>query len=261
MKNLQSIVLATIGATLLAACSPGGKVDTAAEEAAVRAVNVAWGKAFAEDDAAGVAALYADDAVLSAPGRPSVRGKEAIQEAIAQEIAMVKAAGLTITNEPSSEVGVSGDMAWEAGGYSVKDSSGATVDSGKFAAVFAKRDGSWKMIHDVVHSSSTPPAGGSGAALRVVQFTAASAAAQQAAMKLVDEEINPLYDNAKGFQWVKYFIDPKTLETGSVSLWSSAADIDTFLNSEGYKPIPGKIKPLTKRGMNSRVFEVHTPAK
>jgi uncharacterized protein (TIGR02246 family) len=261
MKSLHSVLFATISATLLAACSQIGTVDTAAEEAAVRAVNVAWVKAFADGDAAAAAALYVDDAVLSAPGIPAVRGKDAILERLGQEMTMLNADGLNTANDPSSDVGISGDLAWETGGFTNTDQAGATVATGKFTTIFAKRDGAWKIVRDTYNMNSTEPAGGSGAALRVVQLTAASAEAQQAVMKLADEEIDPLYSNARGFQWVKYFFDPKTLETGSVSLWSSAADIDAFLQSDGYKPIPGKIRSLSRTAMNSKVFEIHTPEK
>ena len=95
--------------------------------------------------------------------------------------------------------------------------------------------------------------------LRIVRFTSASADAQNSARKLVDEEINPLYASSKGFQWVKYFIDTKTLQTGSVSAWDSAADVEAFLQSEGYKPIPGKLKALMKGAMASNVYEIREP--
>jgi uncharacterized protein (TIGR02246 family) len=261
MRAIRSTLLVVAGVIALAACSPGAKVDMAAEEAAVRAVNAAWVKAYAAGDAAGVAALYADDAVLSPSGTPAVRGGAAILEQLNKDIAAMKAAGLSAANDPGTDVGISGDLAWETGQVTITDQSGATVETGKFTTILAKRDGNWKIIRDTYNANSTPPAGGSGAALRIVNFTSASAAAQQAAIKLVDEEINPLYAAAKGFQWIKYYTDAKTLETGAVSLWSSAADIEAFLQSDGYKPIPGKLKPLMKGSMNSRIVAVHTPSK
>ncbi len=261
MQAIRSTLFVVAAVIALAACSPGAKVDKAAEEAAVRAVNATWGKAYAAGDADGVVALYADDAALSPAGAPILRGKAAILEYVAKDIASSKAAGLNVVNDPASDVGMSGDLAWETGQFTVSGSNGATVDTGKFTTIFAKRDGSWKIIRDTFNLNSTPPAGGSGAALRIVNFTSASTEAQQAAIKLVDEEINPLYATAKGFQWVKYYTDAKTLETGSVSLWSSAADIEAFLQSDGYKPIPGKLKPLMKGSMNSRIVAVHTPPK
>jgi ketosteroid isomerase-like protein len=43
----------------------------------IRAVNIAWFKAYNSGDGAAVAALYAEDAVLSAPGAPAARGNRA----------------------------------------------------------------------------------------------------------------------------------------------------------------------------------------
>jgi uncharacterized protein (TIGR02246 family) len=261
MQAIRSTLFLVAAVIALAACSQGAKVDKVAEEAAVRAVNTAWVKAYAAGDAAGVAALYADDAVLSPSGAPAVRGSAAILEQLNKDIAAMKASGLSAANDPGSDVGISADLAWETGQITVTDPSGSPVETGKFTTIFAKRDGNWKIVRDTYNSNSTPPAGGSGTALRIVNFTAASAESQQAAIKLVDEEINPLYAAAKGFQWVKYYTDAKTLETGSVSLWSTAADIEAFLQSDGYKQIPGKLKPLMKGSMNSRIVAVHAPPK
>lgn len=260
MQNTRRWMLAVAGVLVLTACTQASKTDPAAEEAAVRAVNAAWFKAYAAGDAAGVAANYADDAVVNAPGAPSARGIEAIRAFYTQDVASMQAAGLGNTPDPASDVGVSGDLAWETGKYSVTAKDGSVVDTGKFTTVLARRDGAWKIIRDTWNSDS-PPAVADGKTLRIVRFTAASADAQQAAMKLVDDEINGLYATAKGLQWVKYYMDPKTLETGSVSLWASAADVDAFLKSEGYQPIPGKLKPLMKGAMVSNMVELHVPPK
>lgn len=97
--------------------------------------------------------------------------------------------------------------------------------------------------------------------MRLVRFTAAGAEQQQAAIKLVDTEINKLYLAAKGFKSVKFYTDTKTLETGSVTVWASRTDVDAFLNSPGYKPIAGKLAPLMKGSMTSYIVEVHQPKK
>ena len=97
--------------------------------------------------------------------------------------------------------------------------------------------------------------------VRYVHFTALGAQEQQAALKLVDTEINKAYVGAKGFKWVKFLIDPKTLETASVSLWDSRADLDAFLKSDAYKGIPDKLKPLMKGTLSSMVFDVYEPKK
>ncbi len=260
MKNTRRWMLAAAGVLVLAACAPGAqgpKADPAAEAAAVRAVNAAWFKASSTGDAAGVAANYADDAVLSPPGVPAARGIEAIRAYFTEDVASFQGSGLAYSSDPATEVGVSGDLAWENGTYKITAPDGTVVDVGKFSSVLARRDGSWKIIRDTWNSDSAPV--DDGKVLRIVRFTAASAAAQQGAIKLVDDEIDALYAGAKGFQWVKYYTDPKTLETGSVSLWASAADVDAFLTSDGYRPIPSKLKPLMKGAMVSQVLEVHVP--
>jgi uncharacterized protein (TIGR02246 family) len=263
MQQFRRALVAVAGALALAACAgppAGPKVDPAADEAAVRAVNPAWFKAYNAGDGASVAALYADDALLSPPGVPAARGGAAIREFFAQDVAASKAAGLSFAADPSTDVGISGDLAWETGRFTVNAADGSTVDTGKFTTVMARRDGGWKIIRDTWNSDAPPPVA-PGTVLRIVRFTSSSGDAQQAAMKLVDEEIHSLYGKSKGFRWVKYFVDPKTLATGSVSAWDSAADVEAFLQSDGYKPIPGKLKPLMKGAMVSDVYEVHAPPK
>jgi heme-degrading monooxygenase HmoA len=100
-----------------------------------------------------------------------------------------------------------------------------------------------------------------GPVIRYVHFTASGAREQQTAMKLVDTEINKAYVGAKGFKWIKYLIDEKTLETGSVSLWDSREDLEAFLKSDAYKGVPDKLKPFMKGTMSSVVFNIYEPKK
>jgi heme-degrading monooxygenase HmoA len=104
-------------------------------------------------------------------------------------------------------------------------------------------------------------AAAAGPVVRVVHFTATSADQQQAVLKLVDSEINKAYTGAKGFKWVKYILNTKTLEIGSVSLWDSRADVEAFLKSDAYKGVPAKLKPMMKGNMSSVIYEVYEPAK
>jgi|GEM_PF-3261719 len=97
--------------------------------------------------------------------------------------------------------------------------------------------------------------------VRHVHFIASGPQEQQAVMKLVDTEIDKAYVGAKGFKWIKYLIDKKTLETGSVSLWDSREDLDAFLRSDAYKGVPDKLKPYMKGTMSSTVFDVYEPKK
>jgi len=159
MINLRELVVLAVS---LAALSAGAKTapqsNTAADEAAVRAVNIAWFKAYNAADGAAVAALYAGDAVLSAPGAAAARGKAEIRQFYVKDVATFAAAGLTNVDGPTSDVGVSGDLAWQWGTYKVTDKSGATVDAGKYLTVFQRKDGKWMIIRDTWNSDAAPAA-------------------------------------------------------------------------------------------------------
>lgn len=136
------------GAVAAAAAAP----DAAADEQAIRAINPLWFKAHQAGDVEGLVALYADDAVISAPGAPAARGKDAIRAAFTKEIAGMKAAGLSQTSGTNGEFAVSGDLGYEWNTYTVKDASGKTVDEGKYTSIFARRNGKWMIIKDTWNS-------------------------------------------------------------------------------------------------------------
>jgi len=128
--------------------------DAASDEAAIRASAPAWEKAYNAGDAAAIAAMYWDDALLMPPDAPGVSGRAAIQEFMAGDIAGFKEAGLTMVIPPASSIGISGDLAWESGTWSATDASGATVARGKFLGLFERRDGVWHYIRDTWNSDA-----------------------------------------------------------------------------------------------------------
>ena len=166
MINLRKLVVLAASVAALAACSKTAPpaADTAADQTAVRAVNTAWFKAFNAGDGAAIAALYAEDAVLSAPGAPAARGKASISEYYVKDLAASAAAGLTNEDGPTSDVGASGDLAWQWGTYKVTDKSGAAVDAGKYTTVFERKGGKWMIIRDTWNSDAAPAAAAPGAA-------------------------------------------------------------------------------------------------
>jgi uncharacterized protein (TIGR02246 family) len=149
--------LVAAGALALAGCAQKAPApaDTAADEAAVRAINPTWFKAYNAGDADAVAALYADDAVLSIPGAPPARGRAAIREAFVKDIAAAANSG-TYGQGPKSDVAISGDLAYEWNTFTVTDKGGATVDTGKYLTVYARKDGKWAIVRDMWNSDAAP---------------------------------------------------------------------------------------------------------
>ncbi len=134
--------------------------DPAADREAVGSLRDQWIAAAERDDAAAVAALYADDAVLTSPQNPRAEGREAIQAAFARDFPM--GSDLEIR---SSRTEVSGDLAYDYGEYSqrVTPAEGEPMDvSGEYLVVLERQaDGSWKITRHV--SFVRPPENTAGA--------------------------------------------------------------------------------------------------
>jgi ketosteroid isomerase-like protein len=126
--------------------------DPAADEAVIRASAPAWAAAFNAKDADTLAGMYWEDALLFPPNVPAVAGGAAMHEYFAAETPAFGEAGLTMNIPEAGAVHVAGDLAYEAGTYSVTDASGATVDTGKYIGVFQKRNGIWRYIRDTWNS-------------------------------------------------------------------------------------------------------------
>jgi len=114
----------------------------------------AWVERYAANDAAGVAALYTEDAQLLPPDMEIVSGRAAIQEFVAK------------TNPPGGpafeiatvETLVFGEYAHRQGSFAVKGPDGAARETGKFLELWKKVDGKW-LIHRDMWSGDAPPAG------------------------------------------------------------------------------------------------------
>jgi len=154
MSWLAVAVFALAGslAGLAQAASPAS-----ADEAAIRAQTASWEKAYNGGDAKGVAAQYAEDALLLPPGAPGVSGRAAIFAFFTKDVADSKAGGVVFVINPKTDVGVSGNLGWESGTYKVTVK-GAVVETGKFLSVSRKKDGKWLYIRDTWNADAPPAA-------------------------------------------------------------------------------------------------------
>jgi uncharacterized protein (TIGR02246 family) len=102
-------------------------------------------------DSAKVASYYAPDAVLATPGRPAVRGREAVSKAIRNDMADPN---FTLSvSDGKTDVAASGDLAYRRVSLTVTYTNPQTTHVENAAAtaltVFRKQaDGSWKVVED-----------------------------------------------------------------------------------------------------------------
>jgi len=75
---------------------------------------------------------------------------------MAADIGNSKAAGLTLKEGEVTGVGVAGDWAWLSGAFSVTDTTGAAVESGKYLSVYRRMNAERKLIRDTWNSDKAP---------------------------------------------------------------------------------------------------------
>lgn len=145
----------------LAGCTaaPSGQMpDLSAVQEEVRAASESLINAESAKDIDAATAFYAADAIVQPPNAPLVQGTEAVRALYDQYFneTSVSEIGSTTT---AVTVAPSGDMAWEYGVNRVVLDlpDGPYTDMGKYLAVWAKQDGSWKVVALAFSSDAPPP--------------------------------------------------------------------------------------------------------
>jgi ketosteroid isomerase-like protein len=154
-RRLRALGFALLGAGLVA-CSGRAAPDAAGANAGIEAVSSAWKSAYNAGDFRAVSELYADDAVLSAPGVPVVLGKAAIGEYFARLGPVFAQAQLTVTDAPLGREGTSGDLGFQWKTYRILDKSGSVIDAGKLLTLFRRNGARWQIIGDTWNSDGAP---------------------------------------------------------------------------------------------------------
>ncbi|HVF37070.1 MAG TPA: SgcJ/EcaC family oxidoreductase [Sphingomicrobium sp.] len=168
----KSLLLLSVTGLLLTACQVGEKpsndaaelsntaaVGTGADEQAIRGQVDHWLQLVKSKDAAGIAALYAEDGAVMPPNAPIGKGRAAIQESWAS---MMQTPGFDLTFVPEQIiVSSSGDMALDRGTYTltVAPNGTAQTDTGKYVVVWRKIGSEWKAAADIFNSD-LPASGG-----------------------------------------------------------------------------------------------------
>lgn len=120
----------------------------------IDASNAAFAAAAAKGDAAAVAALYTEDAMIMPAAEPNVSGKAAIlkywQGALSHGVSGVKFT--------TREVYGRGATATEVGEYLISDKTGKQLDRGKYIVIWRRTEGKWKLHRDMYSTSIAAPA-------------------------------------------------------------------------------------------------------
>ncbi len=130
-------------------------VATASAQDAKTAIDKAGAK-FAADlksgNAAGIASMYAEDAMAFPPNAEIAKGRAEIQK-VWQGMIDAKLQGEVRTIDLQTH----GNIAIESGTYVIKDASGNTVDHGKYVVAWKRGKNGWQMHRDIWNSNMPAP--------------------------------------------------------------------------------------------------------
>ena len=123
------------------------KVDPAQLKQEIQSLETAWANADNARDVKAVSAFYAEDAVSMGTNQPMMVGRAAIENDVATYVGK-RAKGSTVSYDVMDVFGCE-NYVTETGKTTRKDSTGKVFYTGKYMAVWEKRDGKWICIRDI----------------------------------------------------------------------------------------------------------------
>jgi quinol monooxygenase YgiN len=99
-----------------------------------------------------------------------------------------------------------------------------------------------------------------GPILRIVTYKA-KPGIQDQLLKSSAEDVAKMYFGRPGLKWYKIYYDPSSGEIGTVTIWESQADIDTFMKSDERKAAVKKYKPMIQGDISTKIYRVYEPKK
>ena len=118
----------------------------------IQGLESAWAAADNARDANALLAFYSDDAVSLSNNAPMTKGKPAIQKEIEEGLAK-KTKGETVSYN-TIEVFGDENTVTEIGTAISKDASGKVIRTGKYMAIWEKRDGKFICIRDIYNNDA-----------------------------------------------------------------------------------------------------------
>ncbi len=123
------------------------KPDMTAIKAEIQALETEWAAADIAGDVNKLMSYYSDDAVSMGGGTPMAVGKAAIQKEMEESFAK-RPAGTSVKYEVMDVFG-NENVVTETGKITRMDASGKVTSTGKYMAIWEKRDGKYVCIRDI----------------------------------------------------------------------------------------------------------------
>jgi uncharacterized protein (TIGR02246 family) len=147
MRRLLMVVSVAAALGVTGIVHGQGKTDPALNK-----LTAEFEAAFNAGDAARVASMYAEDAVVMPPNEPMVKGRSAIEAALKRDMAKEK---VSLKLSPLHSA-ITGDSAHEAGTVTVTLPGGRTVNE-KYVVIYRRVGKEWKIAYDIWNHDTPPP--------------------------------------------------------------------------------------------------------
>lgn len=132
--------------------SESAKADMTQVRTEIQNIENQWADALNKKDINALMALYADDAASMQDGAPTLKGKAAIQAQ--QEKDFADSSRYASISFQTQDVYGTADEVTEVGTSEEKDAAGKVTGTGKYVAVFQKRDGKYKCVREIYNRDS-----------------------------------------------------------------------------------------------------------
>lgn len=116
-------------------------------KAEIKEIEDAWATASTAKDVATIVGFYADDAISMNDDQPMLVGKAAIKKGVEEE--MAKRKGNTKVAFETLDLYGDENRVTEVGKTTITDSAGKVIYTGKYMAVWEKRNGKWLTVRDI----------------------------------------------------------------------------------------------------------------
>lgn len=161
-RRLTHVTAVAAVLALTSACATTGPATgTSADETAIRGIGGKYSEAFNKGDAAGLAALVADDYLAVLPDGTIIKGRAAFLESEKQEATKRAGLPLALNIQTTNVDWITGSAAVAGGTWSLGGLPPGLGSSGKgswVATVKKGDDGQWRLWRGLVAEHVEPPA-------------------------------------------------------------------------------------------------------